>query len=172
MGELTGRWELIDGEVLSKMGQKPAHRFTLLRVAEWLASQFGFRRTQTQLPIRIPGAVGQINEPEPDVTVVTEQASAYFDRIPDTNDVLLVVEIADTSLAFDLGTKALLYARSGVPEYWVVDVTNRLLYRHKHPANDGYIDIEKIGEYDFVDVESGSRIAVLVGELLPPRAEA
>jgi Uma2 family endonuclease len=165
-GELTGRWELIDGEVLSKMGQKPAHGFVLLRVATWLSSHFGLVRTRIQLPVRIAGSEGETNEPEPDIALVTEQAAEYYDRLPTAGEVLLVVEIADSSLAFDLGTKAVLYARCGVPEYWVVDVTNRFLYRHTQPSHSGYMTVDKLNEDELVTVSS--QVSAQLAELLPP----
>jgi Uma2 family endonuclease len=170
-GELTDRWELIDGEVISKSGQKPLHRFTLIVVAEWLASVFGFRRCCTQLPIRIPGDSGEFNEPEPDIAVVTEQATTFHDRIPGAEDVLLAVEISDTTLPFDLRTKALLYARSGIGEYWVVDIANRQIHRHRLPSHAGYAELVALGEEDMIAPACSGTTAVRIGDLLPPRTE-
>jgi Uma2 family endonuclease len=168
-GELPGRWELIDGEILSKMGQKPPHSFTLVLFAEWLTSLFGFRRTRTQLPIIIRGRGGDLNEPEPDIAIVTVQASGYHDRVPEASDVLLIVEIADSSLLFDLTTKALLYARCGVAEYWVVDVANRQVYQHRSPDGSGYTEVVVLAETDIISPEVSASSAALVCQLLPPQ---
>lgn len=172
IGELTGRWELIDGEILSKMGQKPAHSFTLILVAEWLVALFGFRQTRTQLPIRIPGQTGDTSEPEPDIAVITAEASMHHDRIPGSTDVLLIVEIADTSLIFDLNTKAALYARSGVPEYWVVDIVSRQLHRHRSPSFAGYSDVSVLVETELISPELRADAAIAVVLLLPPLSGA
>ena len=86
-GKLTGRWELIDGEILSKMSQKPPHRITLMLIEQWLKALFGALNVQTEKPIAIPGAAGETNEPEPDVAVTLEPTTAYTDRHPAPEEV-------------------------------------------------------------------------------------
>jgi Uma2 family endonuclease len=77
------------------------------------------------------------SEPEPDLIVLNRETYA-FERNPGPQDLRLVIEIADTSLVFDLSTKALLYARAGIVEYWVVDVPGRRLIVHREPLAGRY----------------------------------
>ncbi|HLK60502.1 MAG TPA: Uma2 family endonuclease [Chthonomonadaceae bacterium] len=169
-GRLTGRYELIDGEILSKMGQKPLHRITLKLIAHWLSLLFGDLYVQTEDPILVPGEDGETNEPEPDIAVTLAPTTAYSDRHPRPDDLLLVVEVSDTTLRFDLSTKALLYARSGVREYWVMDVTDRRLYIHRTPTPTGYAQVTAHSEEEAVALADHPETTVLISTLLPPTA--
>jgi Uma2 family endonuclease len=167
-GFLKGRYELIDGEIISKMGQKPPHRLALMLIANWLVSLFGDLCVQRQEPIRIPGEEGIYTEPEPDVAVTSQPTTAYVEHHPEPADLLLVVEVSDTTLRFDRNFKALLYARAGVREYWVMDITNRCLYIHLQPTPTGYAEIAVHVEEATVTLSGRPETAVPVSALLPP----
>ncbi len=169
IGELPGRWELIDGEILDKMGQKPLHRMVLNLIAEWLMKLFGYRFVQIQEPISIPGTNGKSNEPEPDIAVTLEATTYYNDRHPSPKDLRLVVEVSDSSLQFDLKIKSLLYAKVGVQEYWVADVLSRKMYCHTKPTSKGYTNIVVRGEHDSLHISEAS---IQLSELLPAEIAA
>ena len=170
MGLLTGRYELIDGEILALMGQNPPHRLTLMLIAGWLVSLFGFYSVQTQGPIAMIGEEGETNEPEPDIAVTLEPTTVFFTRHPQPQELLLVVEVSDTTLGFDLNTKARLYARNGVAEYWVMDINGRRLYRHRAPSAEGYADVAILTAEQAVALRVRPETTVRIGELLPPVA--
>ena len=140
-GELVGRYELIDGAIISKMGQNPPHRIVIRLLAQWLIAIFGVLCVQTEAPIAIPGDEGATTEPEPDVAVTLEPTTAYTTRHPGTADLLIVIEVSDTAYRFDTTTKALLYARVGIREYWVMDVVEGCIYIHQSPTPEGYADV-------------------------------
>ena len=75
------------------------------------------------------------NAPEPDIVVTSEPRGA---GIVPLASVAMLIEVADSTIRYDLGGKAALYARHGVPEYWVVDLNGRRVVRMWHPATDGY----------------------------------
>jgi hypothetical protein len=79
-GELEGRYELIDGEILSKRGQNPLHMFTIMLAAQWLHKFFDTDYVRIQGPILLQGETGETNEPELDVAVTIGSASAYRSR--------------------------------------------------------------------------------------------
>ena len=166
-GQIQGRYELIDGEILSKMGQKPLHSFVLVVIADWLRSLYGRGRVKEQAPIRIPGVDGCYTEPEPDVILALEPVSAYTSRHPGPDDLIIAIEAADTSLQFDLTTKALLYARAGVPEYWVADIPGRQIHIHRRPAEDGYRLVLRAGIGETVALESRPNDLVEVSTFFP-----
>jgi Uma2 family endonuclease len=83
---------------------------------------------RTQLPL----ALGEYSEPEPDVAVVVGSARDYANAHPTT--AVLVVEIADSTLALDRHTKASLYAAAGVPEYWIVNLVERQIEIYREPT--------------------------------------
>ena len=91
-----------------------------------------------------------------------------YDATPGTEDVLMVVEISDTSLAFDLSAKAMLYGRAGIAEYWVVDVPGRQLHRHTAPSPGGYARIELLTEFDTIAPGSNLTSGRTINELLAP----
>jgi Uma2 family endonuclease len=113
-------------------------------IADWLVGVFSKLNVREQLPIRVPGEAGRFTEPEPDLAVTIEPTTAYAARHPGPDDLVLAVEVADSSLEFDLTTKALLYARAGIRGYWVADIASRQVHVHRNPAEDGYRSIERL----------------------------
>ncbi len=166
-GELVGRYELIDGEIISKMGQNPPHRITIKLLLHWLIAIFGDFYVQTEDPIAIPGEEGETTEPEPDVAVTLEPTTAYRDRHPGPEDLLIVVEVSDTTRQFDMTTKALLYARVGIREYWVMDITKRQIYVYRWPTSDGYAESATHNADAIVSLADRPETAIQVSALLP-----
>lgn len=167
-GLLTDRYELIEGEVIDKMGQKPSHRSAVLRLRNWLIRVFGATSVQSQSPIDVTDADNEINEPEPDVAVTTLSDDAYQNRNPGPDDLLLAAEVSDTTLRYDLTVKAALYARAAIREYWVVDVSGRRLYIHRQPSDGAYADIQVYEESEAAATLARPESFVIVADLLPP----
>jgi Uma2 family endonuclease len=162
-GYLKGRYEVIDGEIISKTGQNPPHRIVLKMIEKWLLSLFDTLCVHIQGPIRIPGDEGRNTEPEPDIVVTLEPTTAYQEQNPGPDDLVVAIEVADSSLSFDTKTKALLYARVGIREFWAADVNGCSIHVFREPTEDGYryhsiVDIE-----GFVSLESRPADAVAVG---------
>lgn len=164
---LNGRYELIDGEILSKMGMNPPHRSVLTLIAEWLIFLFGKRHVLEQVPVRIPGDEGRYTEPEPDIVVIQLPTTAYVREHPSPADVIVLIEVADSSLPFDLTTKAMLYARNGMAEYWVADVDGRQMHIHRNPSADGYRSILRADMKSFISLESRPSDQVSVATFFP-----
>jgi Uma2 family endonuclease len=169
-GFLTGRYELIDGEIISKMGQKPAHARRVNLIMAWLISTFGAEYVRIQSTIKLAAADMAYDEPEPDAVVRLNPESAYESRHPAPAEIRLVVEVSDTTERFDRSTKARLYAQSGIQEYWVADVAGRRIYVHRLPSPDGYADIRAYEAVEQVAPLVSPNSFVCVGALLPPTA--
>lgn len=167
-GEIVGRYELIDGEIISKMGQKPPHAYVVKCLNELLTRLFGGRYIQTQLPIQVSDPDSLINEPEPDAAVLAKPAEAYLTAIPGPPDVLLVFEVADTTLLRDLGIKARLYARAAVIQYVVIDLPGRRILLHDGPGEDGYERVTVYAPDESFSLALQPEEAIAVAELLPP----
>lgn len=163
---LTGRYELIDGEIISKMGQKRPHANAVMLLTRWLMRVFGEDRVQCQLPIDVAQEDRETNEPEPDVAVLPAPMTSYTDAHP--RDVLLVVEVSDTSLQFDLQIKAAIYARAGIPEYWIADIVNRRIVAHRKPVPLGYDEILEFGQNEEIAPIGHAEYSIRVTDLLPP----
>jgi Uma2 family endonuclease len=134
------RVELVDGEIVTVTPQKSRHA-TAVRLAETaLRRAFGEGvDVRTQLPLALDPA----SEPEPDVAVVTGAPRDYRDAHPST--ALLIVEVADTSLDFDRTKKAAVYARAGIPDYWIVNLVDEVIEVYREPQQSG--DASSAGRY-------------------------
>jgi Uma2 family endonuclease len=168
LGFLEGRFEILDGQVIDKMGQNPPHAATLTRLARILSGLFGPDFIRVQAPISIPGSEGVYNEPEPDIAVTQAPENSYNKRHPGPSEVLLVVEVADTTLRTDLILKARLYAQVGIPEYWALDLNTRHLHVHREPSNGVYAKVNMHTENESISLASSSGSLVAVADLLPP----
>jgi Uma2 family endonuclease len=134
--------ELIDGEIIQKMGKNQPHILWQNLVQQWLQSAFGADYVQAESSIYVSAEDDATNEPEPDLIVTSKSVREYEDNATPA-DIRLVIEIADTTLNFDLGKKARLYARAGIVEYWVVDIPNSLVHVHLTPVKDAYASVVK-----------------------------
>jgi Uma2 family endonuclease len=83
-------------------------------------------------------------EPEPDLTVLRRRPVPYKEREAYAEDVLLLIEVADTSLAYDRSTKLRLYAEAGIPEYWVVDCEAETVEVYRDPGADRYRTVHRV----------------------------
>jgi Uma2 family endonuclease len=163
------RYELIDGDLIDKMGQKPPHPFAIQTFFEVLVRIFGFGFVRGQSSLDVSDADRERNEPEPDIVVTEHAKTHYLDHHPRGEECLLVAEVSDTTLRLDLTRKAGLYARAGVREYWVLDLKGRRLVVHRRPRDGGYRSIQFFNESDNVSLEDRTEI-ISVAELLPPTA--
>ena len=129
------RVELIDGDVYEMTPIGPTHAGIVDELNELLVSRLaGKAKVRIQNPIRL----GRHTEPQPDLVVARPRSSHYTDRHPEGDEVLLVIEVADSSLRYDREAKLPLYAKTGIPEAWLVDVTARTITVHTKPGADGY----------------------------------
>jgi Uma2 family endonuclease len=135
------RLELIEGELINKMGKKPPHRNSVALLLEWLFSVFGSRFVLQEAPIDVAPEDNPSSEPEPDLSVLKRDLSHFARTSPQPADLHLVIEVADSTLGFDMRTKAGLYARAGIVEYWVLDVTHRRMIVHREPQAGRYASV-------------------------------
>ena len=143
-------YELIDGELINKMGKNPPHVLAALLIHEWLVGIFGFRRVRKEDPIDVAAEDNPANEPEPDLVVLGDSAEKFTQTNPGPRDILLAIEVADSSLSMDLSKKAALYARAGIPEYWVLDIKKRRMIVHREPAEGKYKSVVEYLENESV----------------------
>jgi Uma2 family endonuclease len=129
------RVELIDGEIIDMPPIGNPHMANVDRLTELLRDAVGRRAI-----VRCQGSVrlGDFSEPQPDFVLLTRREDFYEHRSANASDALLIIEVSDTSLAHDIQRKLALYARHGIPEYWVVDIVNRKLHVFRTPTGAGY----------------------------------
>ena len=168
-GLLTpGKYELIEGDILKSMGQNRAHINTVMTFIRWLFGMFGEEFVQGPGPIDVSPEDNPTSEPEPDAVVLSKPLSAFQTRNPRPDDIRLLVEISDATRYFDRGTKANLYARAEIVEYWSLDLVQRKLHVHREPRDGKYQRVTMHGEDESIASLATPESAILVSALLPP----
>jgi Uma2 family endonuclease len=161
---IPGEYELLDGQVVKKLGQNGPHMNANFNVILALTLIFG--SDYVIIPISV--AVNPENRPEPDAGVINQRRQNYnTGGNPQPADMRLVVEVADTTLWRDLNVKTVIYGRAGVPDYWVLDVNNRKLHVHRQPTSDGYDDVQEYNETQSVAPLAAPNSPIAVLDLLP-----
>ena len=129
------RIELIEGRIVQKMPQNNPHRTSTLLTGDVLRHAFGEGSfVQEEKPV----ALSDQSEPEPDIAVVSGTIRDYAGGHPGPDAILLLVEVADTSLIRDRERKARVYAEAKIVEYWIVNLQDQAVEVHRDPAGGAY----------------------------------
>jgi Uma2 family endonuclease len=129
------RVELINGEVVAMMPLGPWHTSSTARLIKLLVNLYA---DDGIVNSGNPVGLGDHSEPQPDVTVLRWRDDFYASDHPEAKDVILLIEVADSSRVFDLGAKHDLYAAEGVEEFWVVDRKLECVHVFRHPIDGVY----------------------------------
>lgn len=159
-------YELIEGELIDKRGKKHPHVLATGETVDVLKAIFGAKYVIQEASIDVSAEDNARNEPEPDV-VVLRRTLREIGANPGPADILLLVEVACASLGQDLSTKAKLYARAGIPEYWVLDVNKRRLHVHRDPTSGLYRTRYEIEGGGAVEPQAKLGQKILLADLLP-----
>jgi Uma2 family endonuclease len=158
------RVELIDGEVVAMTPIGPRHWacvdiFTLALV----------RGVGDKAIVRVQGSIrlDLYHEPQPDVVLLRPRADFYAAQLPGPGDILLIIEIAESSIDYDRDLKSRLYAAAGVPEYWLADLTDHSLTRYSAPVDGTYQSIQRYRSGDTLSPALLPDCRIAVAVLLP-----
>ena len=154
--------ELIEGEVIAMTPQGSPHAVTTGLIHRQLQQVFA---KGYWIRIQMPLAINEDSEPEPDVAVVAGDIRDFTDAHPGT--ALLVVEVAENTLTQDRGRKQRLYARAGIPEYWIVNLADGQVEVYREPAGETYRQVRTFKSGDVVSPLAAPESAVAVADLLP-----
>lgn len=142
------RVELIDGQLVAKMSVGPIY----IHVVN-LLTELAVKRASDVVEVSIQNSVrlSRYTEPQPDVVLLKRNRDRT--RVPQSDDVLLLVEVADSSLNFDRRVKLPRYAATGIPEVWIVNLAERCIECYRRPGPDGYATALTAGETDAAEAE-------------------
>ncbi len=129
------RVELIDGEIIRMTPIGSPHASCVASIQELLGELL---RGKCFLWIQNPIRLDEYNELQPDITLLKHRSDNYFYKPPTAQDILLVIEVSDTTLYYDRHKKVPTYAEFGVPEAWIIDLNNRIVEQFWEPAVDQY----------------------------------
>jgi Uma2 family endonuclease len=151
------RVELIEGEIIDMPPIGPPHASKTNRLIDLLTAAV---RGRAIVSAQNPIILGDLSAPEPDLALLRYRDDFYVQAHPRPEDILLLIEVADSSLAHDRGTKLPLYARFQVPEFWIVDLRGRHLDCHREP--DGERFTRQLRVRDLARVEIGALPGVVL----------
>jgi Uma2 family endonuclease len=134
------RVELIDGEIIDMPPAGQLHAGTVTQLHYLLQRAVGERAIVFD---EKPTILGRYSAPQPDLALLEPRADFYKSGPPRPADILLIVEVADTSLRYDRDVKSGLYARHAIPEFWLIDVRGKRLTRYRDAASNVYARIDE-----------------------------
>jgi Uma2 family endonuclease len=155
------RVELIDGEIIemSPIGIEHIKGVTLASDAVRAAFGHGYF-----VSVQNPLDVGDASEPQPDVAVLHGDVRG-LDALP--SNPVLVIEVADSSLTYDRTHKGALYARAGVPDYWIVNLVDRVLEAYRDPADGGYAAVTTLRAGESIAPLAAPHVPITVDDVMP-----
>lgn len=131
------RTELIDGEIIRMSPTGRRHRAVTRHLNGWLGQLLaGQALVSMQDTLPLPGERG----PVPDIAVLRYREDQWVDEDPSPADILLIIEVAESSLSYDRGLKRSMYATAGIAEYWLVDLRRGAVIVYSRPENGEYLD--------------------------------
>ncbi|MEX5217521.1 MAG: Uma2 family endonuclease [Nitrospira sp.] len=160
------RVQLIEGEIVTMTPQNSPHAATIGKTQRALDRTFG---VNIWVRVQMPLIIDPDSEPEPDLAVVQGTPDDYSDHHP--TSALLVVEVSDTTLSLDRDRKRSLYARAGIQEYWIVNLTERCLEVYRDPLSQrghpaSYRSFRKLNLSDSVSPLAAASASIAVANLL------
>ncbi|MFN8632344.1 MAG: Uma2 family endonuclease [Chloroflexota bacterium] len=154
------RVELLDGEIVRMNAIGSPHAWCVIR----LNRQFSAFPDQCLVSVQAPLRLGDRSEPEPDIVLL--QLDTPEDRHPQPQDVFLVIEVADSSIQIDRRRKLPMYARAGIPEYWIVDLNADRIEVYRDPLRARYRSVSILGRGSTVSPSFAPDLVVDVSRIL------
>jgi Uma2 family endonuclease len=134
------RVELIDGEIIDMAPIGSPHVWAVAHLDRLFQATV---KNQAVVLVQSPIALGDHSAPQPDLALLRPRGEHYRSSLAGPNDVLLIVEVAQSSLRFDRDDKIPLYARHGIPEVWLVDLEPKRLVRYRNPLQGAYASVDE-----------------------------
>ncbi len=141
------RVELIEGEIIQMAPIGPRHAGCVINANRLFITHLGDRAVVSP---QNPVVIQPHSEPQPDLVLLRPRPVSYSQELPAVQDVVLAVEVADTTVRFDRLVKARLYARSGIPEFWLCLTTDGAVEVYREPGTEGYGSVRQYGPGDTV----------------------
>lgn len=157
------RDQLIDGEIVLMAALGSRHAGTVARLTRLFMNVCETQVVWAQNPVRID----EWSEPQPDLVILRGKEDFYVSAHPTPRDVLLLIEVSDTTLKFDREVKLPIYARAGIAEYWIVDLEGESVEVYLEPGPEGYGQPQKLSRGDSISPLLLHDLTLSVDEMLP-----
>jgi Uma2 family endonuclease len=157
------RVELIEGELIAMSPIGSEHSGTVNALNRTLVRAVGDRAV---VAVQNPVQLDDLSEPEPDFALLKPRDDDYRRATPRPHEVLLIIEVADTSLAYDRAVKRSLYARHGIPEFWIVNLAAKQVEVCRSPTGEQYASVSHVGGEAVLEPQLLSGATIRVSALL------
>ena len=159
----TDRVELIRGEILQMAAIGRRHAAHVKRINEL----FILRLAQAVIVgVQDPVELDDTSEPQPDISLLRRRADFYESGHPRSQDILLIVEVADTTVESDRNVKIPLYAECGIAEVWLVDISAQCIEVYRQPSAEGYLEIQRFYRGQMLSILAFPDVEITVDEVL------
>jgi Uma2 family endonuclease len=135
------RVELLDGEIIVMSPIGPFHVGLVIKLTQLLSTLLG---TTGLVSVQNPIHLNQFGEPQPDIAIILPRDDGYTMALPTPNDILLLIEVSDSSLTYDREQKLPQYALAGIAEVWIIDVQKQVIEQYTKPFEDQYTQLTKV----------------------------
>ena len=156
-------WEVIDGYLIDKMSIGSKHASTVKRLNRIFTNLVG---NEAIISIQDPIRVDEYNEPEPDVALLKSRKDFYAESHPTPQDVLLLIEVSDSTVEFDREIKKTLYAKAEVAEFWLVNLKENTVECYSSPKNGNYRLAKILEKGKTIKSETIEKLTLQVEEIL------
>ena len=155
--------EIIEGELIDKMGIGSRHAGTVNKLSRIMTVRIGEKAV---VAIQNPVYLNEWNEPLPDISILKPREDFYTESNPTPEDVLLVVEVSDSTVEYDREVKKTLYAQAGIIEFWLVNLKQKVVEVHTQPENESYRQTRLFGQGEVLQPENLTDLKINVEEIL------
>ena len=156
------RVELIRGEIIKMSPIGIKHASCVIRLSEMLWSKLEKR---VLMSIQNPVQLDNFSQPQPDIMLLKRKADFYNTKHPQSDDVLLLIEVADTTIETDKNDKIPLYSEMNIKEVWLVDINSECIEVYRNPSLTGYQQIETFFKGQTISIESFTDVIINVNEI-------
>jgi Uma2 family endonuclease len=159
------RMELIEGEIIDMAPIGPSHAGCVIKLIDLFANQ---KEKSALLNVQNPIQLGNASEPEPDLALLRPASHFYRERHPTAEDILLLIEVSDTTVKHDREVKIPLYAKDGIVECWRVDLNEFQVEVYLNPTANGYTSQRIFESVQTLIPSQLPHIEIPVSEILSP----
>ncbi len=162
------RVELILGQIFTMAAKGVRHTICTRRLFKQLLALIG---EQADVQSQDPITLSNNSEPEPDVVIAKLRADNYENSHPLPADIILIIEVSDTTLKFDREVKAPLYAAAGINEYWIINLIDNCLEVYRQPDDGIYTNVQILMPPRSIDIPSFPEIRLNISDFLPAQKD-
>ncbi|HLO85815.1 MAG TPA: Uma2 family endonuclease [Nostocaceae cyanobacterium] len=157
------RVELIKGEIIKMSPIGTRHTACVKRLVDFITRLL---QQAIIISVQYPILLSDLSEPQPDIALLKRRADFYETGHPQPQDILLLIEVADSSIEYDRDVKIPLYAESGILEVWLVDINQQVIEIYRQPTPTGYREIKTFNRGENLSIQAFLEFSLNVNNVL------